>query len=69
MSSVCSLTQTQQHCRWATHRRRVKDNIVAGVADHLIIEYAGGPQDHVRVYPRILLLLSDGATHAALAIV
>ncbi len=46
----------------------MKDNIVDGVGDHLTIEYAGGPQDHLRAYSRILLL-SDGAIHATLAIV
>ena len=40
-------------------------NIVAGVGDHLIIEYVGGPQDQ-QADPH---KLSDGATNPALAIV
>jgi hypothetical protein len=40
--------------------------IVAGIGNHLIIEYANGPQDHLQADPGVLLL-PDGAFHDTLA--
>ena len=48
------------------HWWRTNDYIVAGIGDHLIIQYAGGPQHNLQANPHILPL-SGGANNAALA--
>ena len=48
------------------HRWRTNDYIVAGIGDHLIIQYGGGSQHNLQADPHILLL-SGGANNAALA--
>ena len=50
------------------HQRCAHIYIVAGIGDHLIIQYAAGPQDHLQADISILILL-DRVTHADIAIV
>ena len=43
-------------------------NIIAGIGDHLIIQYAASPQDHLQADISVLVLL-DWVIHANIAIV